>query len=91
MLIAINILVIIQFCFKITGCQLSDVLAAEQSLSTQIFFYYKKSVRPADIVNIIFALYNYQLVGIDEKSQIMVSISAITQTWFDPRLTWNSS
>jgi hypothetical protein len=52
---------------------------------------YNKNIRPENEVSVDITAALQQIVGIDEKQQIMTSSSFISQTWYDDRLSWTPS
>ncbi|CAF0885550.1 unnamed protein product [Rotaria sordida] len=63
----------------------------EQDLITALLSGYNRNIRPYDQVSVDITASLQQIVAIDEKQQIMTSSSFISQTWFDERLSWNTS
>src|SRR5689334_15378510 len=62
---------------------------AEQALIRTLLTDYNKNIRPEDQVSVDITATIQQIVGIDEKQQIMTSSSFISQQWYDDRLTWS--
>ena len=77
--------------FNLGRGQFSDNIDAELNLTSQLFLGYSKTVRPTDYVVVNVSIYNFQLIGLDEKNQIMTSMCVFLQTWYDPQLSWNPS
>jgi nicotinic acetylcholine receptor len=67
---------------------LSASQLAEQTLITTLLNGYNKNIRPDDQVSVDITAALQQIVAIDEKQQIMISSSFISQTWYDDRLSW---
>lgn len=63
----------------------------EDDLKTDIFNKYNKNSRPNGVVNIGLELILKQVVGLDEKNQIMITSSLLIAQWTDKRLAWNHS
>ena len=74
--------------FDIARCEISDFTATEQQLTKQIFGNYDKATRPDYLVNISFDFYEFEIIDINEKNQMMTSSYIIGQYWSDSRLTW---
>jgi hypothetical protein len=89
-LLAFIILICCLFYFCDCG-NLSASQLVEQTLITTLLTGYNKIIRPDDQVSIDITASIQQIVGIDEKQQIMTSSSFISQTWYDDRLSWTPS
>jgi hypothetical protein len=83
-----SILVLISYTFVCVESQFNDSLTAESNLTTKLFQYYKKDIRPSNLVNAYLSISEFELVDIDEKNQIMTSICSLYHFWQDPRIIW---
>ena len=83
--------VVITICYILKGvkCQFNDPTLAELNLTRILFSGYNKIIRPTNLVKLYVGLKDFELVGIDEKNQIMTSICNFYQVWQDPRLSWD--
>ena len=82
-------LIKIYFIIRFVNSQLSDIITSELNLTNQLFIGYKKTVRPTDDVIVYISLQKFQLIGIDEKNQIMTSSFHLIQIWEESRLSWD--
>jgi hypothetical protein len=72
--------------------QIDDSTIDEYNLTDSLFKSYNKKLRPSTSGILIYVGFSeFQLVGIDEKNQIMTSILNLIQVWPDPRLNWDST
>ena len=68
---------------------LSAKMTAEKNLIATLFSSsYRKDVRPSDTVGVSVKVGLKQIVGLDEKNQIMTTSCYFSQYWTDPRLVW---
>ena len=72
-------------------CQLSVGQQAENTLVTNLFKNYVRTIRPDITVSVAISIQLKQIISLDEKNQILSTTSFISQTWYDPRLSWNKS
>ncbi|CAF0777634.1 unnamed protein product [Brachionus calyciflorus] len=63
----------------------------EQKISEEILREYDRTITPIGKSEINLTFFLRQLVTIDEKNQLITTNSYVTQQWYDPRLTWNTS
>ena len=68
-----------------------DYYRSETRLKKKIFEGYDKNVKPSKTVNISFDTSLKQIVSLDEKNQIITTSIYLYASWYDRRLTWNSS
>ncbi|CAF3139563.1 unnamed protein product [Rotaria sp. Silwood2] len=88
----LSFIILVCYLFYFCNCgTLPPSQANEQTLITTLLSGYNKNIRPDDQVSIYITASLQQIVTIDEKQQIMTSSSFISQTWFDDRLSWNTS
>ena len=76
---------------NVINCEISHFAEVEQNLTNNLLLNYKKTASPDYFVNVSFGFYDFQIVGIDEKNQIMTSSYTIGQYWLDSRLEWDVS
>ena len=79
--------------FLVVNCQLID---SDQSLKKLLGnSNYTKTTPPFyenyEFVPVNISLMYFRLITLDEKNQIMTSLSVIEQIWYDPRLEWDPS
>jgi hypothetical protein len=89
-----KISIIIYFFTGLVQSQIDNSTIAEFNLTDWLFnskSYTKKLSPSASTIIINVAFSEFQLVGIDEKNQIMTSIVNMIQVWSDPRLKWNKT
>ena len=84
------------FTFLIFYCLLNVITAQtttyfESALKLALFktASYDNSLRPADTTQILLKLQLNQIVGLNEKTEIITTSSYLFVTWIDSRLTWN--
>ena len=63
----------------------------ELNIIEKITREYKKSVRPSSDVEIYMDINFIQIVSVEEKSQTMTTISYLTLSWLDKRLSWTKT
>ena len=74
--------------FNTIKCQVSNTTAEKNLVSVILGGTYSKNIRPSDVVTIVITVSIKQIIGIDEKNQIMTSSYYIGQLWTDSRLAW---
>ena len=84
------------FTFLIFYCLMNIITAQtttyyESALKTSLFktASYDNSLRPADTTYILLKLQLNQIVGLNEKTEIITTSSYLFVAWLDLRLTWN--
>jgi hypothetical protein len=81
-------IVILISLFNNAKCQLSANQTVEQALVTALFTGYSRTIRPSDVVEVSIGVSLKQIIGIEEKNQLMASSCYISQYWNDGRLAW---
>lgn len=69
----------------------ADDQTDELNIIENITSEYKKSVRPSSDVEIYIDINFIQIVSVEEKSQTMTTISYLTLSWLDKRLSWTKA
>lgn len=87
----IAILKVLNCLIYLSNCQLTPNQTVEQTLVTTLLNGYEAKIRPSELVEVSIAVQLKQIVGIDEKNQVMTSSCYIEQWWEDSRLAWNQS
>ena len=76
--------------FKILKCgQLDTNQTLEQNLFNTLMSGYNKNIRPTVRVQVNMTVSLKHIVSLDEKNQVLLTSSYISQEWYDPRLTWS--
>ncbi|CAF0777651.1 unnamed protein product [Brachionus calyciflorus] len=63
----------------------------EQDISSRILENYDKLIKQSGKIELKITFFLRQLIGMDEKNQIMTTNSYVAQEWIDPRLKWEPS
>ena len=84
----ISIIVFNLLLISIVKCQLPANQTVEQALVATLLNGYNRNIRPSDQVSVSIGVEFKQLIGLDEKNQILTSSLFLKQWWIDGRLQW---
>ena len=82
---------IIAFLIHFSSSQLFANQSIEQALVVNLLNGYNRAIRPDPLVDVYMGVQVKQIVGLDEKNQILTSSLFVEQWWEDSRLSWNST
>jgi hypothetical protein len=74
--------------FNLAQSQVSNTTAEKNLVAAILGNTYSRTIRPSDKVDVSISYSLKQIIGIDEKNQILTSSGYIGQYWTDSRLAW---